>query len=259
MQGDGAAHEATLGDSSSASGAASRAGSEVESGAESEVEVESEVEFGAGSASGAGSTSRAASASVPAQHHGEADTVAGPAAKLTALLTRVQAGDQGAFTELYDELGSRVMGLVQHILRDHAQSEEVTQEIFLEIWQQARSFEQERGSAMAWIMTRAHRRAVDRVRSSESTRTRDERIGIRDTPVDYDPVSEQAELHVEHARVQRALENISPPQREAVVLAYYAGYSQTEIAAHLSVPLGTIKTRIRDGMTRLRQELGVTS
>jgi RNA polymerase sigma-70 factor (ECF subfamily) len=112
---------------------------------------------------------------------------------------------------------------------------------------------------MSWILTMAHRRAVDRVRSSQSSHDRDEKIGLRDIEADYDSVSETVEIRIEHERVKRAMTQLTALQREAISLAYYGGYSHTEVAALLSVPVGTVKTRLRDGMIRLRDALGVTS
>jgi len=182
-----------------------------------------------------------------------------PAAIHVDLLDRIAGGDQRAFAELYDLLSSRVLGLVRRILLDHAQSEEVTQEIFLEIWQTATRFDPNKGGATTWILTMAHRRAVDRVRASQSSRNRDTKIGIRDYDPGYDHVAESTEIRIEHERVTRALDRLTELQRQAVTLAYYGGYSHSEVAAMLSVPIGTVKTRLRDGMIRLRDELGVTS
>lgn len=182
-----------------------------------------------------------------------------PGARLQDLLDRVAHADQRAFSELYDLLSPRVFGLIKRLLRDHAQSEEVTQEVFLEIWQTATRFDPNKGGATTWILTMAHRRAVDRVRSSQSSRDRDTRIGIRDHKVDYDQVSETIEIRIEHERVEKAMTRLTELQRQAVSLAYYGGYSHSEVAQMLSVPIGTVKTRLRDGMIRLRDELGVTS
>jgi len=176
-----------------------------------------------------------------------------------ALLERVARGDRAAFGELYDAVAPRVLGLVVRLLRDHAQSEEVAQEIFLEIWQNASRFDPSKGTAITWIMTMTHRRAVDRVRASQASRTRDTRVGIRDLEPDFDSVSEFVEIRLEHERVERAMQRLSELQRQAVALAYYGGYSQTEVAAILQIPVGTVKTRLRDGMIRLRGELGVAS
>lgn len=175
------------------------------------------------------------------------------------LLGRVAEGDQQAFSELYDQIAPRVLGLVRRLLKDHAQSEEVTQEVFLEIWQTAKRYDSNKGGAATWILTMAHRRAVDRVRSSQSTRVRDTKIGIRDLQHEYDSVSESVEIKVEHERVEKALLRLTELQRQAVTLAYYGGYSHSEVAEMLSVPIGTVKTRLRDGMIRLRDELGVAS
>ncbi|MBW4041400.1 MAG: ECF RNA polymerase sigma factor SigK [Acidobacteria bacterium] len=174
-------------------------------------------------------------------------------------LARVAAGDKRAFTELYDATSSRIYGMVRRLLIDPAQSEEVTQEIYLEIWQTASRYKPERGSAMSWMLTMAHRRAVDRVRASQSSRDRDTKVGIRDFDREYDQVAEHVEITLEGERVKRALQGLTELQRQAVELAYYSGLSHSEIADELHVPVGTIKTRIRDGMIRLRDALGVTS
>ena len=172
-------------------------------------------------------------------------------------LARVATGDKQAFAELYDSTSARVYGLVKRLLVDPAQAEEVTQEIYLEIWQTATRYQQERGSAMSWMLTMAHRRAVDRVRASQASRDRDTRIGIRDYDREYDQVAEHVEVTMEGARVKRALQGLTELQRQAVQLAYYGGLSHSEIAAELHVPVGTVKTRIRDGLIGLRDALGV--
>jgi RNA polymerase sigma-70 factor (ECF subfamily) len=178
---------------------------------------------------------------------------------LNDLLARVAEGDQAAFGELYDRSSGRVLGLVRRLLKDHAQSEEVTQEIFLEVWQNATRYEAAKGSAMTWILTMAHRRAVDRIRSSQSTRDRDTKIGLRDMETEYDSVAESVEIRLEHEKVGQALQRLTQLQRQAVTLSYYGGYSHSEVAEMLNVPVGTVKTRLRDGMIRLRDELGVAS
>ncbi|QHC67409.1 sigma-70 family RNA polymerase sigma factor [Rathayibacter sp. VKM Ac-2759] len=178
-------------------------------------------------------------------------------AEAGALLERITNGDQRAFSELYDLFASRVLGLITRVLVDRAQSEEVTQEVFLEIWQTAGRFAPNKGSATTWILTMAHRRAIDRVRAAQAGRDRDVRIGIRDLGREYDQVAEQAEVSLEHEKVAAALERLTELQRQALQLAYYGGYSHSEIAGILKCPIGTVKTRLRDGMIRLREEMGV--
>ena len=175
------------------------------------------------------------------------------------LLTRIADGDPSAFAALYDEMSPRVLGLIRRLLVDHAQSEEVTQEVFLEIWQTASRFDQNKGGASTWILTMSHRRAVDRIRSSQAGRNRDTKIGLRDYTPDYDQVSETVEITIEHERVKKAMLQLTELQRQAVSLAYYGGYSHSEVAEMLSVPIGTVKTRLRDGMIRLRDHFGVSA
>ncbi len=174
------------------------------------------------------------------------------------MLVRVAAGDQSAFARVYDMLSPRVFGLILRVLVDRSQSEEVLQEVFLEVWQSAARFAPNKGQGRTWVLTIAHRRAVDRVRASQASTDRDVRVGFRDLDVAYDGVAEQAQLRIEGRQVATALRTLPDPQREALTLAYYGGYSQSEIAALVGAPLGTIKTRMRDGLTRLRAEMGVT-
>ena len=184
----------------------------------------------------------------------------GSAGDLAAeLLARVASGDQDAFAELYDLLSARVFGLILRIVVNRAQSEEVLQEVFFEIWQSAARFAPNKGQGRSWILTIAHRRAVDRVRASQSSSDRDVRVGMRDIEVAHDSVAEQVQLSIEGERVGRALTQLPEAQREAIVLAYYGGYSQSEISVLTGTPLGTIKTRMRDGMSRLRTAMGVTA
>lgn len=175
------------------------------------------------------------------------------------LLVRVATGDQGAFARLYDMLSPRAFGLILRVLVDRSQSEEVLQEVFLEVWQSAARFAPNKGQGRAWVLTIAHGRAVDRVRASQASATRDVRAGLRDLDVAHDGVAEQVELKVEGEKVAGALSTLPDPQREAILLAYYGGYSQSEIAVLVGAPLGTIKTRMRDGLSRLRSAMGVTA
>jgi RNA polymerase sigma-70 factor (ECF subfamily) len=173
------------------------------------------------------------------------------------LLERVAMGEHAAFAEMYDRVAPRVLGLIRRLLIDAAQSEEVAQEVFLEIWRTATRFDAQRGAALSWILTMAHRRAVDRVRAAQAGHDRDMKIGIRDLARDFDQVTESVEIRIEHERVKRAMIQLTVLQREAISLAYYGGYSHSEVASLLSVPIGTVKTRLRDGMIRLRDAMGV--
>ncbi|GAA5150239.1 ECF RNA polymerase sigma factor SigK [Microbacterium pseudoresistens] len=176
-----------------------------------------------------------------------------------ALIVRVAAGDQPAFAELYDMLSARAFGLILRVLVNRAQSEEVLQEVFLEVWQSAARFAPNKGQGRTWVLTIAHRRAVDRVRASQASADRDVRAGLKDIAIEHDGVAEQVELGIAGEQVVAALGRLPDVQRETLVLAYYGGYSQSEIAALVGSPLGTIKTRMRDGLTRLRTEMGVTA
>ncbi|MHC5794612.1 sigma-70 family RNA polymerase sigma factor [Lacisediminihabitans sp. FW035] len=175
------------------------------------------------------------------------------------LVERIAAGDRAAFAELFDEFAPRVYRRIRAVLRDTAQSEEVLQEVFLEIWQQAARFEPGRGSVAGWILTRAHARAVDRVRTAEADRARDTRFGLRDFEPGYDSVVETVELRLESERVVRALAELSELQREALVLAFVGNLTHVEVAERLQVPLGTVKSRIHDGLRQLRRMLDENS
>jgi RNA polymerase sigma-70 factor, ECF subfamily len=175
------------------------------------------------------------------------------------LLLRVARGDQAAFEALYDRFAGLVYGVVKRVVRDPSQSEEVAQEVLVEAWRIASRFDPERGTARTWLLTMAHRRAVDRVRSEQSSRDRTERIGTRDHQQAFDQVAEEVELRLEHRQVREALSVLTDLQREAVELAYYGGYTYREVAELLGAPLGTIKTRMRDGLIRLRDAMGVAT
>lgn len=172
-----------------------------------------------------------------------------------AALTAASTGDQDAFAVFYDATAGAVHGVVLRVLRDPAQAEEVTQEVFLEAWRLAARFDAGRGTAKSWVVTMAHRRAVDRVRSAQASSDRDERVGVREV-APYDSVSEEVEVVMEREEVARALSTLTPLQRQAIDLAYYGGRTHKEIAEDLSVPLGTVKTRLRDGLIRLRDAMG---
>jgi RNA polymerase sigma-70 factor (ECF subfamily) len=175
---------------------------------------------------------------------------------LALLLKRCARGDRDAFGELYDLTSRRVYGLVLRVVRDPAQAEEVAQEAYLEIWRTASRYEPERGSAVAWLMTIAHRKAVDRVRSAEAATRRESTYQQRNRTVDHDTTAETVHASLEARRVRAAVAGLTDVQREAVQLAYFGGYTHTEVAAMLDLPLGTAKTRIRDGLIRLRDTIG---
>lgn len=176
---------------------------------------------------------------------------------LEELLRLVARGDEQAFGRVYDLISPTVYGLVRRILRDPAQSEEVTQEVLVEVWRSACRYDARRGSPQAWVMTLAHRRAVDRVRSEQASSDREARAAAADTQRPYDEVAEEATNRLERERVRRCLDTLTELQEQSVRLAFYGGYSYREVARLLSAPLGTIKTRMRDGLIRLRDCLGV--
>lgn len=178
-------------------------------------------------------------------------------AQLAALLNLAARGDEAAFAQLYDATSARLYGLVLRVVRDPSQAEEVIQEVYLEIWRTASRFDRDRGSAMGWLLTIGHRKAVDRVRSAESSHRRDTTYHQQNLPIDHDSTADQAHASLEATRVRTALEQLTEAQREAISLAYFGGYTHTEVATMLDLPVGTAKTRIRDGLIRLRDTMGV--
>jgi RNA polymerase sigma-70 factor (ECF subfamily) len=180
-------------------------------------------------------------------------------AELAELLARVAGGEQAAFARFYDLTSRTVFGIILSVLRDRAQAEEVTQEVYVEAWKLAPRFDVKQGSALAWLNTMARRRAVDRVRSAERSTARE----IRHLEAERDPValdtSDIVIANDEGRRVRNALQSLPEVQRTALELAYFEGRSHSDIARHLDVPLGTVKTRIRDAMKRLRSQLGEVS
>ena len=176
---------------------------------------------------------------------------------LDELVLQVARGDTTAFERLYDQVSGSVFGVIRRVLRDPAQSEEVAQEVLVEVWRTATRFDSGRGNASTWIHTMAHRRAVDRVRSAQAAHDREERLAVREHAPSYDEVAEQVETRLEQQQVRRCLDELTDLQRESVTLAYYGGYTYREVAGLLDVPLGTVKTRMRDGLIRLRDCLGV--
>jgi RNA polymerase sigma-70 factor (ECF subfamily) len=174
------------------------------------------------------------------------------------LLTRTARGDEQAFAQFYDRLSPIVFGVIRRVLRDPAQSEEVMQEVLFEIWRTAARYDRTRASAQTWALTIAHRRAVDRVRSEQAASNREVRVGQAAGDSSHDVVVEEVVGRLEQERVRRCLGSLTELQREAISLAYYSGYTYREVAELLTIPLPTIKTRMRDGLIRLRDCVGAS-
>jgi len=175
------------------------------------------------------------------------------------LLRLTALGREDAFERLYDTFGARVFGLARRIVRDPSQAEEVAQEVFLEIWRRSSRFDARKGSATSWIMTLTHARSVDRVRSAQASTDREQKVAHASTEREVDSVVEAVEASFERKAVQRCLGTLTELQRESITLAYYSGYTYREVAELLTAPLPTIKTRLRDGLIRLRDCLGVAT
>lgn len=173
------------------------------------------------------------------------------------LLLRVARGDQEAFELLFRHVAGAVLGVARRVLRDPEQAQEVAQEVMVEVWRTAPRFDPARGSVMTWVLTMAHRRAVDRVRSAQASTDREHRVARQEHLTPFDEVAEAVEARFERQQVRTALGSLTEVQREAVELAYYGGLTQREVATLLGLPLGTVKTRMRDGLIRLRDALGV--
>lgn len=172
------------------------------------------------------------------------------------MLAEVARGDRHAFEAVYERIAPSVYGLARRVVRDPVLAEDVAQDVLVSIWRSAARFDSGRGSAMSWVMTLTHRRAVDCVRSEQAAADREERARRGDSPP-FDEVTEVVADRLEVEQLHRCLEALSELQSEALQLSYYKGYTYREAAKLLSVPLGTIKSRMRDGLIRLRDCLGV--
>lgn len=178
-------------------------------------------------------------------------------ARLAELMDRSSRGHEEAFAELYDLTSPRIYGIVLRVLRSADHAAEVTQEVYVEVWRQSARYARDKGSVLGWMATMAHRRAVDRVRSVTSEVARDQRDAATSAEREVDHVWEDVEQKLDTERVRKGMASLTTIQREAISLAYFGGYTQSEVASLLKLPLGTVKTRIRDGLIGLRDALGV--
>jgi RNA polymerase sigma-70 factor (ECF subfamily) len=178
-------------------------------------------------------------------------------ADLDGLLRRVAQRDREAFTAFYDATCSRVYGMVVRVLRDRGYSEETTQDVYLQVWRSAASYDPASGSALAWLLTLAHRRAVDRVRSEQAAGQRDSRYGASTVERAADNVSDAVIAGEERRRVTACLDGLTGPQRECIDLAYYQGMTYVQVSERLSANLATVKSRMRDAIRNLRNCLDV--
>lgn len=176
--------------------------------------------------------------------------------RLDELMARVAAGDRSAFDDLYDLISGPVFGTAVKIARNRAIAEEIAHDVLTEVWRKSTDWQPERGSAATWILTITRRRAIDRVRREQASFDRTMRVGASSGDRDYDDVSETVIERSEQAEVTGLLDSLSELQREAIGLAFYDGRTQREIAQLLGIPLGTVKTRIRDGLGALRRQMG---
>ncbi len=177
--------------------------------------------------------------------------------RLGSLLRQIAQGDQAAFAEFYELTSRRVYGMARRVLIDAELSEDTTQEVFLQVWQNAAKFNPDAGTPLAWLMTISHRRAVDKVRSSQSSTDREAKYGATSQEIDHDSVSDEVGSRLEAEAVVRCLDTLTETQQESVRLAYYGGLTYREVAEKLNAAVPTIKSRIRDGLIRLKTCLGV--
>jgi len=171
------------------------------------------------------------------------------------LLVATATGDEAAFSALVGRIRPQALRVARGVVRDPSIAEEVAQEVLTEVWLKADRFDPDRGSVVGWVATLARRRGVDRVRSEQAGRNRDDRVARRNQERDFDVVADEVEVHLEHWQVRRALADLSERQREAIELAYFGGHTYRDVARVLGIPEGTAKSRLRDGLLRLRESL----
>ena len=177
---------------------------------------------------------------------------------LDALLRKVARGDGAAFAAVYDLTKSRVYGMVVRVLRDSGYSEETTQEVYYEVWRTAQDYDSGKGSALSWMLTIAHRRAVDRVRSEEACGRRESRYFAANADTASDVVAESAIAGDERRRVAACLGALTDIQRQCIQLAYYDGLTYNEVSQRLAANLSTVKSRMRDALRALRNCLEIS-
>ncbi|MEE2570693.1 ECF RNA polymerase sigma factor SigK [Pseudarthrobacter sp. J64] len=178
--------------------------------------------------------------------------------QLGALLGQIAGGDRAAFAEFYRLTSRRVFGMARRVLIDPELSEDATQEVYLQVWQNASTFNPATGSPLAWLTTISHRRAVDKVRSAQSATDREAKYGANSQEIEHDSVSDEVGSRLEAEAVVRCLETLTATQQESVRLAYYGGLTYREVAERLNSAIPTIKSRIRDGLIRLKTCLEVS-
>jgi RNA polymerase sigma-70 factor (ECF subfamily) len=172
-----------------------------------------------------------------------------------ALLVASAGGDDPAFELLVRRVRPQVVRVAERVVRDPSIAEEVAQEVLTEVWRKADHFDPTKGNVSAWVSTLTRRRAVDRVRSEQASRNRDDRIARRSQEREIDVVADEVETRLEHWQVRNALATLSDRQREAIELAYFGGHTYRDVAQVLGIPEGTAKSRLRDGLLRLREAL----
>lgn len=172
---------------------------------------------------------------------------------LESLLARIAAGERAAFDEVYNRIVDVVYGLARRVVVDTDIAADVAQDVLVAVWNKAARFDATRGSAMAWIATMTRSRAIDVVRSLEASRRRE--ANQDPAPEPNDPVAESVVIRAEHSQVHNAVLDLTDLQRESIELAFYEGLTHTQISDRLDIPLGTVKTRIRDGLLCLSAQL----